>query len=69
MSDPKKSEERAPADYHITDLSAYAADVKAFEAYVKEHVHSKDDVERLLREFDEHQRQQWEKFLVHDKKD
>jgi DNA repair exonuclease SbcCD ATPase subunit len=61
MTDPKKSEERNPAAYHITNLSEYENNLKAFEAYLKEYVQSKEDIERLLREFDEHQRRQWGK--------
>lgn len=64
MSDPKKS-----GEHHITDLSAYADDVEAFEAYVKDHVRSKEDVEELLGEFDEQQWREWEKHLIDDKKE
>jgi hypothetical protein len=69
MSNPRPSEKRTPAAFHTTDLLAYATDVKAFEAYLREHVRCKEDVERLLREFDEEQKRHWAEHLIDDKGD
>lgn len=64
MSDSTPAPKRPPSDAHITDLLAYPADLKAFEAYVKQHVRTKEDAERLLREFDEYQRSRWRNLTV-----
>jgi|GEM_PF-2733077 len=45
-------------DYHVTDLSTYKSDVEKFKAYLRK-VRTKEDVDRLLREFDEEQQRHW----------
>jgi len=52
---PKKP---SPMDYHVTDLSTYKSDVEKFKAYLRK-VRTKEDVDRLLREFDEEQQRHW----------
>lgn len=57
MSEKQKS----TANYHLTDLSSYASDRKTFEEYLRKNVRTKEDVERLLNDFDDEQKRRWKK--------
>jgi len=57
-------DKRKPKLLRPNDLSGYADDVKAFEAFTEKHLRSGKDVEELLREFDEAQKKEWADHIV-----
>ena len=54
-----KAKSSARAGYHVTDLVGYPEAVKAFDEFLKRNAGSKASVERLIKEFDDEQRQLW----------
>lgn len=53
------NEKPKESSFHVTDLASYAKALTAFKTYLAEQVRSKEDAERLLKEFDEKQKELW----------